>query len=99
MLFSDTWRRKAVKIKEGFTLRPFADQWVAIPDRQTQMPRGTVVAFNEVGCFLWKLMQKECSVEELTEQVLVNYEVTEEKAREDVLRFVEQLREENLLEQ
>ena len=88
-----------MKIKEGFTLRPFADQWVAIPDQQAQMPKGTVVAFNEVGYFLWKLMQKNCSVEELTEQVIANYDVTEEKAREDVLRFVEQLREENILEQ
>ena len=87
-----------MKIKEGFTLRPFMDQWVALPDGQTQMPKGTVVAFNEVGCFLWMLMEKECSVEELTEQVLKNYEVTEEKAREDVLRFTEQLRKENLLE-
>lgn len=87
-----------MKIKEGFTLRPFADHWIALPDAQTKMPKGTVVAFNEVGCFLWKLLGKECSVEELTEQVFNNYEVTEEKARGDVLRFVEQLRKEDLLE-
>lgn len=87
-----------MKIKEGFTLRPFADQWIALPDQQTQMPRGTVVTFNDVGCFLWKLLQKECSVEELTEQVLANYDVTTEKAQNDIQHFVKQLREENLLE-
>ena len=87
-----------MKIKAGFTLQPFADQWVAIPDKQVQMPRGTVVAFNDVGRFLWELLQQECSVEELTKQILANYEVTEEKACEDVLRFVEQLGAGNLLE-
>ena len=87
-----------MKIKKGFTLRPFADQWIAIPDSQAQMPKGTVVAFNEVGYFLWNCMQEECSVEEMTQQLLANYTVTEEKARQDVLRFVEQLRKENLLE-
>ncbi len=87
-----------MKIKEGFALRPFADQWIALPDQQSQMPRGTVVTFNDVGCFLWKLMQKDSSVEELTGQLLANYEVTEEKAREDILHFVEQLREANLLD-
>lgn len=87
-----------MKIKEGFTLRPFADQWIALPDQQSQMPRGTVVTFNDVGCFLWKLMQKDSSVEELTGQLLANYEVTEKKAREDILHFVEQLREANLLD-
>ena len=87
-----------MKIKEGFTLRPFADQWIALPDQQTQMPRGTVVTFNDVGYFLWNLLEKECSVEELTEQVLANYDVTTEKAQNDIQRFVKQLREENLLE-
>lgn len=87
-----------MKIKEGFILQPFADQWVALPDSQSRMPKGTVVAFNEVGCFLWRLMQKDCSLDELTEQVLTHYEVTQEKARADVLRFVEQLRKENLLD-
>lgn len=87
-----------MKIKEGFTLRPFADQWIALPDQQSQMPRGTVVTFNDVGCFLWKLLQKECSVEEMTEQILAHYDVTTEKAQNDIQRFVEQLREEDLLE-
>ena len=87
-----------MKIKEGFALRPFADQRLALPDQQSQMPRGTVVTFNDVGCFLWKLMQKDSSVEELTEQVLAHYDVTTEKAQNDIQRFVEQLRKEDLLE-
>ena len=88
-----------MKIKEGFTLRPFADQWIALPDDQSRMPKGTVVAFNEVGCFLWKCMQKECSAEELTERLVASYAVTEQKARQDVLRFAEQLRKQELLEE
>ena len=87
-----------MKIKDGFTLRPFSDQWIAIPTQQAQMPQGTVVAFNEVGCFLWKLLQEDCSMEQLLEQVVANYAVTEDKAREDILRFVQQLQDGNFLE-
>jgi len=43
-------------------------------------------------------MQKDSSVEELTEQVLAHYDVTTEKAQNDIQRFVEQLRKEDLLE-
>ena len=87
-----------MKIKKGFTLRLFADQWIAIPTQQAQMPQGMVIAFNEVGCFLWKLLQEECSMEQLLEQVVANYTVTEDKAREDILRFIQQLQDGNFLE-
>ena len=51
-----------------------------------------MITMNPTGTFLWEQLETEQTLETLTAALLENYEVTEEKAREDVVRFVEKLR-------
>ena len=54
--------------------------------------------FNGVGAWLWCVCKGEgATLEELVVCVLERYEVSEERAREDVRRFVDEALQKNLL--
>ena len=53
---------------------------------------------NESGAFLWKHMEKNRTREELVQEVLQEYEVSEEQARLDIGQFLTYLAKEGVLE-
>lgn len=76
-----------MKIKDGFMLMPFADQWVAVSE--SAGPAGNVViSLNGLGAFLWDELQEECGFEELLRKVLAAYCVEEAIARKDLEKFI-----------
>ena len=54
---------------------------------------------NEVGSFVWEVLEEPCSVEEVARRILDEYEVDYDRAREDAAGFVEQMRDRGLLEE
>lgn len=85
-----------MKIKDGFMLMPFADQWVAMSEGTC--PEGNVViSLNSLGAFLWDELQEECGFEELLRKVLDTYCVEESIARRDLETFIRNLEAAGLL--
>ena len=58
-----------MKIKGGFQLQPFADQWVAVSENDSD-EGNLVISLNSLGVFLWEQLQEECGFEELLQKVL-----------------------------
>ncbi len=85
-----------MRIKDGYILRQFLDKWVAV-DVHTQPDRPGMITMNKTGAFLWQQLQQERSEEELVRLMLDEYDVTAERAAEDVAAFIEQLRKADLL--
>ena len=86
-----------MKIKDGFILRTVGGNHIVVPvGAQTVDFRG-IITLNETGVVLWNALQEDCTEEQLTQALLAEYEVTAEVAAADVARFVESLREAELL--
>ncbi len=88
-----------MKIKEGFLLRTLGDACVVVPVGQASVDLRGMITLNETGAFLWEALQREQTEQSLTAQLLDTYDVDETRAAEDVARFVELLRQNELLEQ
>ena len=85
-----------MKIKEGFLLQPFADQWVAI---STEVgPEGNqIISLNSLGAFLWEQLQEECTFEQLLERILEEFDVEAAVAEKDLEGFLQSLQQAGIL--
>ena len=88
-----------MKIKEGFLLRQVGSHYVIVPVGVQSVDFRCIITLNEVGAFLWQKLATECTVADLVEALLAEYDVTAEIATADVERFVASLRAKNLLEE
>ena len=87
-----------MKIKEGFILRPFVNQWVAIPVGKSSAKGDALVTLNEVGAYLWELLQQERTKQEMMQQILNTYDVDEATAEKDLGAFLQKLETAGLLQ-
>lgn len=86
-----------MKLKEGFVYRQIAGGHVVIPVGGNIADFNGVITLNETAAFLWQKLQGGTQADELVSSLLVEYEVGEEQAREDVSEFLALLKERKVL--
>jgi len=86
-----------MKIKDGFILRDVAGSYIVVPVGSQTLDFRCMITLNETGAFLWQQLQQEQEASALVEAVLAEYEVEPDVAKADVDRFVESLKEADLL--
>ncbi len=59
---------------------------------------GHYYILNETGCRIWELLDGEKTVANIAGHISLEYEVTEETAAGDIVRILEELLEEKLIE-
>lgn len=82
-----------MKIKSDFTIQPVGSNfYMAVAVGETSKTFHAMIRLNETGAFLWKLMaEKDCSMDDLVEAMLAEYDVDRETVTADVRRIVESL--------
>lgn len=85
-----------MKIKSGFVIREIAGQYMAVPVGERVNDLHGMIALNETGAFIWKLLENEKTEEELARALTEEYEVSYEEALEAVREFLELILNENL---
>ncbi len=88
-----------MKIKDGFAKRNIAGAEIVVPVGKTAIEFNGMITLNETGAFIWDCLQKETTEQEITAKLLEEYDVSEQKAAEDVSKFVTMLRENGLIEE
>ena len=88
-----------MKIKKGFTVRNIADSDIVVPVGNAEKIFNGMITLNESGAFFWNALLKDTTVDEVVKKVTSEYDVDEERAKADVEKFIEQLRENNLIEE
>lgn len=88
-----------MKIKKGFTLRNIAGSDIVVPVGNAEKIFNGMITLNESGAFFWNALLKDTTVDEVVKKVTSEYDVDEERAKADVEKFIEQLRENNLIEE
>lgn len=85
-----------MKIKEGFILREVACSYLVVAVGKAVKEFNGVVNLNETGAFLWKLLEKSVTEEEMVNALLEEYDVDRATAEADVKSFVDKLLEAKL---
>ena len=57
-----------------------------------------VITLNEVGAFIWKVLENGASKEEILEKMLSEYDVDKETAKKDIDEYIQALRGAELIE-
>lgn len=87
-----------MKIKSGFVIREIAGQYMAVPVGERVNDLHGMIALNETGAFIWKLLENEKTEEDLARALTEEYEVSYEEALEAVREFRELMEKEKVLE-
>ncbi len=77
-------------------MREIAGNTVVIPSGE-MLDLNMMISLNATGAFLWKCLEKGAKSQDLVEALLAEYEVTKEQAEKSVAKFLEQLKEHDLL--
>lgn len=86
-----------LKIKEGFIVREILDSYMAVPVGERTRDVHGVIALNETGAFLWKMLEEDTSEDKLIASMVKEYEITEETAKDDIKEYLSFLREKGWL--
>ena len=86
-----------MKIEKEFVLREIAGEYILVPVGSTAMELNGLITVNEVGVFIWKLLQNDVTLDEIVQAVLDEYDVEESVARKDAADFLAVLQENNIL--
>jgi len=81
-----------MKQKKGFVLRDVCGEKVIVGEGLGAVDFGKLISLNETAAFLWQQAERlgEFSVDSLTSALCEEYEVTEEQARNDIQRIVDE---------
>lgn len=88
-----------MKIKNGFVKRNIAGSEIVVPVGKSAGEFNGMITLNESGAFFWDCLKEDTTRDEVVSKVLEVYEVTPQKAADDVDKFIAMLRENGLLEE
>ena len=86
-----------MKIKNIYESKKVVNQYLVIRVEDA-LVLDNMITINEIGKDIFDFLKEEHSEDEVVSYILSNYEVTEEKAREDVHEFIEKLIQKGIVE-
>ena len=86
-----------MKIKYGFVLREVAGSFIVVAVGEAVKNFNGIINLNETGAFLWKILEKGATKEQLIAKLLEEYDVDEKTATADVETFINKLSEAKLV--
>lgn len=86
-----------MKIKDGFVVREILDSYMAVPVGERTREVHGVIALNETGAFLWRMLEQDTSEDKLIASMAKKYEITEKTAKDDIKEYLSFLREKGWL--
>ncbi len=84
-----------MKLREGYLLKEVAGNHVIIPVGNISF--NSMMTLNETGVLIWKCLEKGLTEDDILSAFLEEYNVEEEKARQDIAAFIERLKKANVL--
>ena len=87
-----------MKIKKGFVLRVVGGENVVVPVGAMSKVFHGMINLNDTGAFMWKFFSEEHTLEEGVAALCAEYGVEEERARNDVQKFMTTVQENGFTE-
>lgn len=86
-----------MRLKGEFVIRQIIDDIIAVPIGPTALKFNGMIMLNQVSKLIWNCLEQETDLDSLTAAVTEHFDVSEETARADIQRFLQQLRQADLL--
>lgn len=88
-----------MKIKEGFTLRTICGEHIVIGEGLAQVNFNKMLSLNGSAAYLWEQLKgKEFTEEDAAKLLTDKYDVTHERALEDVKKLLEEWKKQDVVE-
>lgn len=87
-----------MKLKSGIIIEPAGDEYVAVATGEAAKSFNGLVRNNKTANFIFEQLQTEKTEEELVEALLDRYDVSREKAAQDVAALIEKIRKAGLID-
>ena len=81
-----------IKDKDLVT-RDIAGETIIVPVRSNVGDLDSIYTLNEVGTTIWGLIDGRKDVQKIIDKICSKYEISAEEAEQDILEFIEQLKE------
>ena len=88
-----------MKIKSGFSMRNIAGSNIFVPVGKAGDIFNGMITLNDSGAIFWECLKEETTFDEIVNKVLEEYEIDEQTVKKDVEKFLDMLRENNLLDE
>ena len=88
-----------MKIKDGFIVRQIAGQNVAVALGERATEFHGMIKLNDSALFIWNLLKKDTTVDEMIDAMLDEYELDRDTARSAIEKIVGVLRSAKILEE
>ena len=75
----------------NIVFRRIADEVILVPIRQDVADMESIYTLNEVGSFIWEIIESQRSVTQIKELIIAEFEVDPETAEFDLIEFLVQL--------
>ena len=86
-----------MKIADGFLLKTVAGKNIVV-SVGAEVNFNGMLTLNDTGVYLWNLLQKDTTKDDILSKMLEEYDVSEEIASADIDAFIQKLRQANILE-
>lgn len=86
-----------MKIKSGFAKREIAGSNIVVPVGSASSEFNGMITLNESGSFFWDCFCNDITIDEAVKLVTNEYEIDDATARRDIEKFVNMLKEHNLI--
>lgn len=80
------------KRNEDFVYRKIEDETILVPIKNNVGDMGSIYNLNEVGAFIWEHLDGEKTLEDLKNMVTAEFDVSDQEAEEDLIQFVDDLK-------
>ncbi len=88
-----------MKLKDGFLLKTVAGSKIVVPIGEVADVFNGVITLSGSAAYLWEKLQAGATETELLEALLAEYNVERDYAAADLKRFINKLRDSNMLEE
>lgn len=86
-----------MQIKPGFAMRNIAGSNIVVPVGSAASEFNGMITLNDTGAFLWNCFLQPTTIAQVVDALTEEYEVDGQRAKEDVERFAQLLRDNDLL--
>lgn len=87
-----------MKIKNGYKLKTISGRHTVVADGRTVKDFNSVIVLNEIAVFLWNLMNRETTKDEMVEKLINELNLSKLLALSNVEIFVKTLKENDIIE-
>jgi hypothetical protein len=93
-----TEENDGMKRKKECLLRKIGEMYMIVPVENKQILLDRIVLINETGAYLWDLLEREMTKEEMLDAMQSEYSIDREVAEDDLTEFLKKMQAAGLLE-